>query len=148
MRLVTALVPLYLLCLTQVAVGPMFPQLALVLVVVLSWGQDSASSGGRRLAATLLGAFVGLCLDLSAPGSAGLNLLVLALSGYAAASLKLVIYRGRWALLLICLAALVARWFLLALDGSPAANPGPVVVSSGLTLLLTYLVAQLLVPSR
>ncbi len=142
------LIPLYLLCLIQVAVGPMFPQLALVLVILLSWGRDTASSDRHRLAPTLLGAFAGLCLDLSAPGSAGLNLLVFALAGYAAASFKLIIYRGRWALLVICLAALILRWLLLSASDSRALGLAAHLVSSALTLPFAYLGTRLLVASR
>ncbi len=141
------LVLLYVMCLVQVAAGPYFPQLALVSVIILSWRYDSASSGWARLAATLLGAFAGLCLDLSSPGSAGPNLLVLALSGYAAASLKLVIYRGRWAVTLLCLAALVARWLLLSVGGSLAASLAAHAVSSALTLVLVYLGTRFLAAS-
>ncbi|MEO0078247.1 MAG: hypothetical protein ABIK86_04515 [candidate division WOR-3 bacterium] len=139
MRLVLMLVVLYVLCLVQVAAGPYFPQLALASVIIMSWRYDSASPGWARLDATLMGAFAGLCLDLSSPGSVGPNLLVLALSGYAAAALKLVIYRGRWAVTLLCFAALVARWLLLALGGSLSMNLTAHAVSSVLTLVLVYL---------
>jgi cell shape-determining protein MreD len=147
-RLVLALLLVYVLGLIQVAAGPFFPHLALAAVIIMSWGQDADSSPAHRLGATLLGAFAGLVLDLSSPGAVGPGLLVLALSGYAAASLKLVIYRGRWAATLVCLAALLLWWLLSTLGSDVSPNLVPRAVSSAITLSVTHLGTRFHVAAR
>jgi cell shape-determining protein MreD len=127
---------LYLLGLIQVGIGPYFPELALVAVVVFAFHEG-------RLASTLLGALAGLVLDLSSPVAAGASLMSFCLAGYTAASLKLIIYRGRWAVPLLSLAGLALKLLLLTLQ-EQTPDPIALAVSGCLTLAIALALAPLL----
>lgn len=137
MRLTVATLLLYGLFLVQANLSMWAPDLMLLALVAFALHEE-------RLAATLLGLFCGLCLDLTSPTFAGANMLALAGLAWVAATLRDLLYRSNWSATLLVLAGLVLKWGVLALSGSVRLMPLPLVVSSGLTIMLSPLVARLL----
>ena len=128
---------LYLLFLIQAAAAPVAPDLVLVVLLVLALHEE-------RVVVTALGLFAGICLDLLTPASTGINAFAYAGVAYGAAALRNVIYRGRGYLL-----ALVAAGELLIIVGRIVAGAGSpsfwmLIMSFGLTLLLTIPLERLL----
>ncbi len=120
---------LYGLFLVQAWFTPFSPDLVLLLLAVLSLHEG-------RLAATLLGAFAGLCLDLTAPGHLGTNFVTYSAFAYLTASLHGLVYRGRWYFVVLALLGLALRAGLHALTGAGLPGPLPLAVSAGLTVVL------------
>jgi rod shape-determining protein MreD len=137
MRALLAALSIYVLFLVQVNLGPWSPDLVLLALVVFAFHES-------RIVAALLGAFAGLCMDLTAPSFLGAYILVFTIAGYAAALLRTLFYRGRWSTPVLALAALALKWLVLAsVNGAPPVLT-PSVVSSCLTLLLSPIVSFLL----
>jgi rod shape-determining protein MreD len=128
-RRLIAYLLIYLLFLVQASLPAWWPDLMLAMVIACAFHET-------RLASTLLGAFAGLCADMTAPAFAGAGLLAYALAGYGVASVRRLFYRARWAALLLGLAALVLKWLTLYLVGPGLPSVAPILVSSCLTLLL------------
>ncbi|MBM3314947.1 rod shape-determining protein MreD [candidate division WOR-3 bacterium] len=120
---------LYVLFLVQAWLAPFGPDLVLIFLLTLSLHE-------ARLAATLLGAFAGLCLDLTNPSHLGTNIVAYSAIGYVTASLHGLVYRGRWYLVVLALLGLALRAGLHALSGAGLPAPMPLSVSAGLTVLL------------
>ena len=132
MRALAALVVLYLFFLIQASIAPWFPDLVLLALVAISLHES-------RTASALLGAFAGLCLDMTSPTFAGASLLLLASVGYGVALLRSFFYRARWATLLFVLAALALKWTILAAAGPGLPDLPALLISSVLALLLAPL---------
>jgi rod shape-determining protein MreD len=143
MRTFIAFLLLYLLFLAQASVTPWWPDLVLLGLIAVSLHET-------RIASTLVGAFVGLCLDMTNPGFTGTSLFALAVTGYGVASLRTLFYRARWATLLFVLMALALKWTALALLGPGLPGLAPLLVSSAVTVVLAPLaelgLARLLYP--
>jgi cell shape-determining protein MreD len=123
----------YVLFLVQAALPAWWPDMMLLYLIAVSAHES-------KLASALLGAFLGLCLDMTAPAFLGSGLVVAAGIGYGVSSLRAFLYRARWATLLFALSALTLKWLALAFVG-PGLPPWPLLaISSGCTLLLAPLI--------
>jgi hypothetical protein len=91
----------------------------------------------KKLAATALGLWGGFLLDLTAPSFSGSGMLVLALAGYAVASLRVVLYRAGWVLPAAAALSQVCLLVVLALAGSSLPAILPTLVSFTLTVLFS-----------
>jgi len=132
MRTLAALALLYLVFLIQASIAPWFPDLVLLGLVATSLHESRAASA-------LLGAFAGLCLDMTSPAFTGTYLVVLATTGYGVAVLRALFYRARWATLLFVAMALALKWTALVVLGPGLPGLPALLVSSALTLLLAPL---------
>jgi rod shape-determining protein MreD len=132
MRTLAAFLLLYLLFLIQASVTPWWPDLILLGLIVVSLHEN-------RITATLVGAFAGLCLDVTSPAFAGTHLFTLAATGYGVALLRSLFYRARWATLLFVAMALALKWIAVAAFGAGFPGLPALLVSSALTLALAPL---------
>jgi len=131
-RTLAVLLLMYLLFLVQASIGPWWPDLVVVALVVITLHES-------RTVSTLAGAWAGLCLDMTNPASLGTQFLALAASGYLVSLLHTVMYRARWATVGFVLLALALKRALAFLTGLGLPETTPLLVSSLLSLGLTPL---------
>jgi rod shape-determining protein MreD len=132
MRTSVAFLLLYLLFLVQASVTQWWPDLVLLGLIVVSLHET-------RITSTLIGAFAGLCLDMTSPAFTGAHVVTLAATGYGVALLRSLFYRARWATLLFVAMALALKWVVVALFGPGIPGLPALLVSSVLTLILAPL---------
>lgn len=132
MKTFIAFVLLYLLFLIQASVARWWPDLVLLGLVVVSLHEN-------RFTSTLVGALIGLCLDMTSPAFTGTHLVTLAATGYGVSLLRALFYRARWATFLFVAMALVLKWVAVAILGPGLPGLLALLVSSILTLALAPL---------
>jgi len=132
MRTFAAFLLLYLLFLVQASATPWWPDLVLLGLIAVSLHE-------KRITATLAGAFVGLCLDMTSPAFTGTYMVTLAATGYGVSLLRSLFYRARWATLLFVAMALALKWIAVAAVGPGLPGLSALLVSSMLTLVLAPL---------
>jgi len=129
MRSVLAAFLIYILFLIQASLSPYCPDLILLALLAFALHE-------RRLAVTALGFFGGLLVDLTAPATAGAGILAYSALAYGAASLRNLLYRARWYVLLLVILGVVLRHVIPVLAGTGFPGWGRAVVSAGLTVAL------------
>ncbi len=137
MRQLLAALLLYLLFLAQAALSPFSPDLLLLALFIFALHEN-------KLAVTMLGLLCGLCLDLTAPSTAGVNILVYAGLAYGVASLHTLLYRPRWNLAILTAVGLIIKYSLHAVAGAGLPGLLPIAVSAAITIALVVPVDLLL----
>ncbi|OYD14031.1 hypothetical protein CH330_09495 [candidate division WOR-3 bacterium JGI_Cruoil_03_51_56] len=129
MRQFLAALFLYLLFLIQAGLAPFGPDLILLALFVFALHEN-------KLLITILAFLAGLCLDLTAPQTIGINILIYSGLAYGIASLHSIIYRGHWYLTGLVLVGLAIKYSAYALVGAGIPGLMPLIISSVITIVL------------
>lgn len=129
MRQFFAFLLIYLLFIIQAGILPKGPDFVLLALVVFALHET-------KVIATFLGFFSGLCLDLTAPNTLGIQMLSFTITGYGVATLRKLFYRSHWQPVLFTFITLILKMTLLNLAGS-GFQPLTASLVIGLTLILS-----------
>ncbi len=129
---------LYFLFIIQAGVvqtGPDFTMLALIFFALHE----------EKITSTLLGFFVGLCVDLTNPNNFGVYIIIFTLISYGISRLRNFFYRSRWQIVIFTLITLGVKTAIGAVTGNSKPHPASIITII-LTLILSPWVEPLLRP--
>lgn len=138
MRTVAAFLFIYLLFIIQTVFLPVGADLLLLAVIVFALYES-------QLIATILGAFAGICLDLTTPVTFGIYALTLTLVGYGVAKSHNLFYRSHWNVTFFTIVAIGLKLVFQTIAGAgtpvllaPSSfRSAHFLITTGLTLILS-----------